>query len=67
MRKSLDLEEMELSRLEKENERIAANMALLEEERNHLNHRIKALKSGIVRRRKSCSKKIDDKTAVATS
>ena len=45
MRKSLDLEEMELFRLEKENERITA---LLEEERNHLNHKIKGLKSGIV-------------------
>ena len=67
MRKSLDLEEMELSRLEKENERITANMALLEEERNHLNHKIKGLKSGIVQRRERCSKKIDDKTAVVTS
>ena len=45
MRKSLDLEEMELSRLEEENKHITA---LLEEERNHLNHKIKGLKSGIV-------------------
>ena len=67
MQKSLDLEEMELSRLEEENERITANMAVLEEERNSLNYKIKGIKSGIVRRRESCTKKVDDKTAVTTT